>query len=158
MLDFDQEEGCKMNKKGEWLAQILSQNGFSLENLAGQTGLDLSLIQKACSEEEADSEVWNIILDTVNDYPAIRTPDSDILGLLDQDIQKYGSDAECIVYYGVNQNLLGFCEYRCLDDLNMHGANVDTEFLSSLQLTLAEAKELFEKQNYTVQNASMHKE
>lgn len=137
--------------RNEWLNQVLAQNGFSLEDLAGQTGLPLEEIQKAASDDEAQSEVWNIVLDTLNDYPSVRTPAASILDDLKNDIAKYGEDAACLVFYGVNQNLLGFCEYQCLDDLQMHGANVAVEYLSTLKLTLAEALELFTKQNYTTE-------
>ncbi len=139
--------------RNEWLRQILNQNGFSLTDLARQTGLSEETIATAAKDETEDSEVWNIILDTVNDYPAIRTPAASILEDLQNDISQYGEDAGCLVYYGVNQNLLGFCEYMCLDDQKMHGANVDTEFLSILQLTLKEALELFTKQNYSEMSA-----
>lgn len=135
----------------EWLVLVLNQNGFSMADLAGQTGLQLSVIEEAAKSDTAKSEVWNIILDTVNDYPSIRTPGADILDDLNNDIQKYGENALCIVYYGVNQNLLGFCEYQCMDDLQMHGAQVDVEYLSALRMSLAEALELFTKQNYTLQ-------
>lgn len=138
-------------KREEWLQQILNQNGFSIEDLAGQTGFAVDVISQAAASEEADSEAWNIILDTVNDYPSIMLPASSIIDDLKNDIQKYGDDALCLVFYGVNQNLLGFVEYQCMDDLQMHGSPVSTEFLSSMQLALSEALELFTKQSYTQQ-------
>lgn len=139
--------------KGKWLVQKLNQNGFSLQDLSSQTGLSLAMLQSVAADELADPMVWDVIMDTLNQYPAVMTPASSVLEDLNQDIQKWGQDGKCIVYYGVNQNLLGFCEYKNLADGEIHGANVDTQFLASMELTLKEALELFTKQNYTLQKA-----
>ena len=139
---------------GKWLEQKLNQNGFGPEDLAEQTGLSIKTIKDIIRTSEADPEDWNLILDTLNQYPAVRTPSSDILKDLEADLEQWGKDALCVVYYGVNQNLLGFTGYQNLSDLQYHGAPVNTEFLSTLQVTLQEAWELFRKQNGSLQKYS----
>ena len=103
---------------------------------------------------QADPEDWDLILNTLNQYPAVRTPSADILKDLEADLEQCGKKAPCVIYYGVNQNLLGFVGYQNLSDLQYHGAQTSTEFLSTLQITLQEAYELFKKQNYSLQKYS----
>lgn len=135
-----------------WLKQKLAQNGFTLKDLADQTGLPLCKLEKAVETQNAKQSVWNAILDVMNDYPAVRYPSAQILNDLAQDVSSYGEEALCLVYYGVNQNELVFCEYQSLTDMEMHGANVGTTFLSTLKLTLGEAQELFTRQNFTIES------
>lgn len=136
---------------GKWLEQKLNQNGFGPEDLAKQTGLSQETIENMIKTSQADEADWNIVLDTLNQYPAIMTPSAEILEDLKQDIEQWGDDVVCVVYYGVNQNLMAFTGYQNLCDNRYHGANVNTEFLSSLQTELKEAYELFKKQNYSLQ-------
>lgn len=134
---------------GKWLEQKLAQNGFTPQDLADQTQLSLQTIQEVIADQDADNEVWDLILSTLNQYPRVIIPDAQVLNDLKNDIETYGQDAQCLVFYGVNQNQLAFCEYQCLEDQKMHGANVPTEYLSSLPMSLADALQLFTKQNFT---------
>lgn len=139
---------------GKWLLQKLAQNGFGPQDLADQTGIQLQSIEQIINTNTGSEEEWDVILDTLNDYPRIIIPSAQVLDDLQEDIEKFGEDALCVVYYGVNQNLLGFCEYQCLADLYAHGSNVPTDYLSRIQMTLAEARDLFTKQNYANQTYS----
>lgn len=134
-----------------WMNQKLAQNGFTLEDLAGQTGLSLETLETISRTGQADEADWNLILDTLNDYPAIQAPSADILQDLQQDISIYGDQAQVRVYYGVNQTDLIFCEYECLEDGRLHGAPVPITFLSDFTLSLEDALTLFTRQNFTFQ-------
>lgn len=136
---------------GKWLSQKLAQNGFTPADLAKQTGLDLQTIEQVINNQSADEQTWNLILDTLNLYPRVTVPSEQVLLDLKNDIDTYGSDAACIVFYSVNQNQLAFCEYRPLENMTMHGGNVPTQFLSQMQITLGEALDLFTKQNFASQ-------
>lgn len=150
MVYFQKEVQNIMSEiNGKWLSQKLAQNGFGPEDLAEQTGLDIQTVKKIIESNEGTQQDWDIILDTLNDYPEVIIPAASVLDDLNEDIEKFGEDGMCIVYYGVNQNQLAFCEYQCLADLYAHGANVPTDYLASMQITLQEAKQLFTKQNYS---------
>lgn len=134
-----------------WMNQKLAQNGFTLQDLSEQTGLPLEKLETISSTSSADEADWNLILDTLNDYPALQAPAADILQDLQQDIETYGADAQVRVYYGVNQSDLIFCEYECLEDGRLHGAPVPITFLTDFILPLQDALTLFTRQNFTLQ-------
>lgn len=137
---------------GKWLQDKLNQNGFTDEDLAEQTGLSLDQIQQVINDQSASQEVWDVILGVLNQYPAVRYPNADILKDIEADIAAYGDQAQVQVYYGVTDNSLVFSEYLCVENGMMHGANVPTEYLSMLTITLEQARTLFTRQNCTIQN------
>ncbi len=142
-----------MEAKGKWLAQKLLQNGFTAQDLAAQTDLPLSTIQSILNTNEAQDEVWDIILGTLNQYPTLYYPASDIIQEIQSQIAATSPSNDCIVYYGVNQGELVFALCR-FDDGSLHGANVDPTYLHTLQLPLQAAEELFFCQQASLQNAS----
>ncbi len=142
-----------MEAKGKWLAQKLLQNGFTAQDLAAQTDLPLSTIQSILNTNEAQDEVWDIILGILNQYPTLYYPASDIIQEIQSQIAATSPSNDCIVYYGVNQGELVFALCR-FDDGSLHGANVDPTYLHTLQLPLQAAEELFFCQQASLQNAS----
>lgn len=134
-----------------WMKQKLAQNGFTLQDLAEQTQIPLETLEQVSRNELADESVWDIILETLNDYPALQAPSAEVLQDLQNDLQTYGEEAQVRVYYGVNQTDLIFCEYECLEDGRIHGASVPVDFLSDFVLPLKDALTLFAKQNFTLQ-------
>lgn len=140
----------------EWLKNKLAQNGYTLNDLALQTGLSQEEIEQAAAKGEADQLDWDVILDTLNQYPAWRYPSAQIVQELEGDISEFGGDGACEVYYGVNQEELVFSACRVLANGSIHGANLSQEALeyaSILHLSLQEAKTLFEKQQFSLENA-----
>lgn len=142
-----------MEAKGKWLAQKLLQNGFTAQDLAAQTDLPLSTIQSILDTNEAQDEVWDIILGTLNQYPTLYYPASDIIQEIQSQIAATSPTNDCTVYYGVNQGELVFALCR-FDDGSLHGANVDPTYLHTLQLPLQAAQELFFCQQASLQNAT----
>lgn len=136
---------------GKWLVQKLQQNGFTLQDLAGQSGIALPVLEKIANSDEGSAQDWDTILSVLNQYPAVRYPASDILDDIAADIETYGSDAPCNVFYGVSDNSLVFCEYQCLDGGGLHGANVDTTYLSMMQISLADLQVVMTRQNCTIE-------
>ncbi len=55
-----------MRRDGEWLKQKLAQSGFTLEDLANQSGLPLGQLEKIARNEEGTDEEWNEILSVLN--------------------------------------------------------------------------------------------
>lgn len=139
-----------MEYNGKWLKDILNANGFTAEDLAGQTGLSEHQIEKVLADEPADRETWNTILTEINNYPTIDYPADSILQDLSGFIEEEGPSAECIVYYGVNSGDLIFADFTMPGDREEHGANVNLSMLSTLKITLQEAYELFKKQSLTL--------
>lgn len=139
---------------GKWLSQKLSQNGFSAEDLARQSGLDLSVIQNMIQDQDASKEDWDIVLGVMNQYPTLYYPTKDLIDLIDQQINTGSGQEQCIVYYGVNQDQLIFAGCR-FDDGSLHGANVDPTMLRWLELTLEEARDLFFAQASANENGLM---
>ena len=138
---------------GSWLAQKLLQNGFTVQDLAAQTDLDANTIQSIIDHNEADPEVWAIILGTLNQYPTLYYPTRDLLNEVQAQIEATSSTNECTVYYGVNQGELVFALCR-FDDGSLHGANVDPTYLHTLSLPLQAAQELFFCQQASLENAA----
>lgn len=140
---------------GEYLEQKLSQNGFTAQDLSGQTGLDLKTIQAMIANNEGSQDDWNIVLDTLNQYPVLYYPAEEIIEDINDRISQDGDKDPCTIFYGVNQSELVFavCQFS---DGSLHGANVNTTYLHRLDpVTLAQAKELFEAQNAALANAHL---
>lgn len=143
-----------MEMNGKWLAQKLSQNGFSAQDLARQSGLSLDTIQAMIKDEKADSTDWDIVLDVLNQYPTLYYPAQDLIDLIDQKIAAGSGQEQCLVCYGVNQDQLVFAACR-FDDGSLHGANIDPTMLRWLELTLEEARDLFYAQNCANANGAL---
>lgn len=145
--------GSFMNEQ-TWLEQKLAQNGFTLEDLSKQTGIDRSTLLKMAEKEEARDEQWNTVLSVLNSYPILYTPSADLLDLLRQRIEQSSAQEMCTVYYGVNQSNLIFalCQF---EDGSIHGANVQPDFLRSLHLPLGEVLQLFQAQELALENGKL---
>lgn len=137
---------------GKWLLQKLSQNGFTLQDLANQTGIDVNTLQTIVDTNQADQMVWDVILDTLNQYPTLYYPAGDIVSEIEAQIQATSAENTCTIYYGVNQGELVFALCR-FDDGSLHGANVSCDYLHSFQIPLSAAKELFFCQEASLENA-----
>jgi lambda repressor-like predicted transcriptional regulator len=139
------------NINGTWLKQKLAQNGFTFADLSEQTGISVSDLENIADTEQASQEQWDVILDTLNNYPDIRYPAADILDDLDADIQSAGDEGSCIVFYGVSDHSIVFTGYQNLADLAYHGSgSIDQQYVSQLNTTLGDAKTLFARQNVTI--------
>lgn len=134
-----------------WLEQKLAQNGFTLKDLAAQTGLSLEAIEQLSKTERGSDPQWNLVLSTLNSYPALYAPGRDLCDLIGMRIQEEGRDALCTVYYGVNQSDLLFVACR-FDDASLHGANVDVSLLKHFSIPLGDAYALFEAQRLAEEN------
>ncbi len=143
-----------MKKDGEWLKQKLAQSGFTLEDLASQSGLPQQQLEKMANNEEGTDEEWNMILSVLNDYPTLYMPSADLLDEIRNQIQSSSPTDPCTVYYGINQSDLLFVLCR-FADLSMHGANVDPQYLFSLDLNLGQALRLFQEQQMAADNARL---
>lgn len=138
------------NKAGNWVKEVLKDNGMTVDDLCSQTGLPKEKVMKLIEHDEADENTWNIVLTQFNTYPTIDYPNEMILSDLENDMNQVGPEAECAVFYGVNDQQLIFTDYK-LPGKEDHGANEPIERLSKLHITLEEAYELFEKQNAALQ-------
>lgn len=137
-----------------WLEQKLAQNGLTLADLSKQTDLPLQTLEELSKTEKGTSPEWNLVLSTINSYPALYAPSQDLPALLESRMQSEGDDAQCIVYYGVNQSDLLFVACR-FDDGTLHGANVDVTNLKHFPLTLRQAYDLFSAQLMSQTNAAL---
>ncbi len=140
---------------GEYLEQKLSQNGFTAEDLSEQTGLDLKTVESMIQDNKGSQEDWDVVLGILNQYPVLYYPAGDIVDEINQQIGQTGDDDTCTIFYGVNQSELVFalCQFT---DGSLHGANVDPTYLHRLDnVTLAQAKELFEAQAAALANAHL---
>lgn len=136
-------------KTGQWVKELLKENGMSEKDLCEQTGLSEKVVDRLLNEDEADEQTWNVVLTQLNTYPALDYPAESILEDLQNDMNQLGPEAECAVYYGVNDGDLIFTDYK-LPGQHDHGANEPIDQLSVIHITLEEAYELFEKQNMTL--------
>jgi transcriptional regulator with XRE-family HTH domain len=139
-----------MQTKSQWLSSVLKSNGFSLQDLSDQCGVSMENLNKIIHNQPVSKDVWNQVLCTLNDYPTLYYPDASILSSLQQDIDEYGQDYMCRVFYGVNASNLIFCDYMLLGSSQDHGANVDLSTLNALHISLKEALQLLTKQNDTI--------
>lgn len=135
---------------GSWLAQELKTNGMTAEDLENATGITEGPVMDILAHDTAPKDVWDAVLGWLNDLPALNYPDPSILDQIRACIQNAGPDGECLVYYGVNAKDLIFTGLQDLATMESYGANTETEGLAQLQLTLAEALQLFTKQNCTL--------
>lgn len=126
---------------GTWLEQILQANGQTIQDLQEQTGLDTSTINELLNDQTGTRPEWNEILTWYNNLPTIWYPDKTILDQIRQDITNDGEEAPAIVYYGVNAKDLIFAGYQNLADMQYHGAQVHTDQLAKLHITLGETLE-----------------
>lgn len=138
---------------GQWLKKVLAANGYTPEELINQTGLSEREVENVLNDKPAKKDTWNVILTQINNYPTIDYPSDEILQDLKRDIEQETAQARCYVYYGVNSSDLIFCDYTLIGSNQEEGANVNLQMLSSLNLSLQEALELFTKQSLTLYSA-----
>lgn len=136
----------------EWLTGVLAANGMDEADLEQALGLSAGTVQELAQDEEARKDVWNEVLTWFNDLPTLSYPAADILQDLDACIQSSGAQSGCTVYYGVNASDLIFTGVRDSASDAYYGSNTDSPLLKTLKLTLGEARELFFKQNCTLQD------
>ncbi len=145
-----------MKINGQWIEQKLSQNGFTVSDLAAQSGLDAETIEKMIKTDEGEELDWNTVLSTLNQYPALYAPANDLLAIIEGQIEQSSADDPCTVFYGVNQSDLLFVAIQ-FSDLSVHGANVSLDYLHRLdQVSLGQALALFQAQADAMANAGIH--
>ncbi|WP_323089093.1 hypothetical protein [Allobaculum sp. JKK-2023] len=142
-----------MKINGQWIEQKLSQNGFTVQDLSDQSGLDVAEIQKMIETSEGNELDWNTVLSTLNQYPALYAPANDLLTIIEGQMEQSSADEPCTIFYGVNQSDLLFVAIQ-FSDLSVHGANVSRDYLHRIdQVSLGQAYALFQAQADAIANA-----
>lgn len=145
-------------RNGAWLKQKLAQNGFTLEDLAAQSGLSPETIHALADDETGTNEAWDIVLGVLNDYPALFAPADSILDDL-RALVRQGMGEELVdVYYGVNQSDLLFCCVKNEANGRMMGSDVEVRWLRMIPMMVTDALALFQAQSLAIANAAAQSE
>ena len=139
-------------KRQAWLTGVLSANGMDEQDLEKALGLKPGTVRILAADDEAQPAVWNEVLTWFNDLPTLDYPAADILARIDSCIQAAGPESRCTVYYGVNASDLIFTGVRDTASDAYYGSDSESPLLRTLDLSLGEARELFFKQNCTLQD------
>ena len=135
-----------MIKTKEWLIGIRKANNLTQKELANKLGVSSHTIAKIERGERIGSvETW----DKINNYfdeSHISYECSDVLSEIKEDIDEYGDDTVCYLYYSIRHNMIVFHDYALIEDLSNPAFKLqEDEF--RLKGTLKQALEIFESQN-----------
>ena len=138
-------------KTGEWLKNELSDNGITQKELAKAAGLSIPAIAKIISGERmGQPETWRkiqIALENLRGVTQTVSYSSDkFIDELKEEIELYGENQICNVFYTVNDGNIIFKDYLLPEDMPEHYGN-DLKKMNSLRITLKEALDLFTEQD-----------
>lgn len=135
-----------MIKTKEWLINMRKLNNLTQKELANRIGVSTHAIAKIERGERLGSvETW----DKINNYfdeSHISYECSDVIREIKEDIEEYGNDTVCYLYYSIRQNMIVFHDYALIEDLSNPAFKLQVDELR-LKGTLKQALEIFESQN-----------
>lgn len=137
-----------------WLKNKRNELNMTQKELANKAGISVPAIAKIESGERFGSpETWEKIEKVIKNEgifePSYSYDSEDIIEELKEELEIYGPDKQCNVYYKVIDEHIFFTEYALLEDLETYDLE-DIKKLSkqkNICVTLIEALDLFEAQN-----------
>lgn len=135
---------------GEWLRQKRKEAGLTVEELAKACGLSpVSIYKIENGERIGYASTWKKITDFFKPVK-ISVDCDDLISELKEEIEEYGEDEECIVFYSVQEGAIIFYDYLMPEDMAESYFDEDLQDKSSIRISLKEALELFDAQNQIV--------
>ena len=137
-------------EKSKWLKTMRLKKGLTQKELAKKIGLSVFTIQNIEQGQRKGSEsTWEKILNFFErgESPKISYDSEELIEELKQDIEEFGEDCPCYVFYEIINGTLKFTNYdfdteeKPITDDELYR---DEELLST---TLGDALKLFERQN-----------
>lgn len=138
-------------KTGEWLKKELAENKITQKELAQTAGLSIPAIAKIISGERMGSpETWRKIQLALERLRGVLQTTSysseNFIHELQEEIEEYGQDQICNVYYIVHNGNIIFKDYLLPEDIPGQYGD-DLKAMNMLRITLKEALDLFTEQD-----------
>lgn len=131
---------------GEWLKSARLNRALSVEELALKINVSVNTIYKIEAGERIGSpSTW----EKINNFflpPKISVSSEKFIDEISEEIELYGENEECTLFYTVKNGAIIFYDYLIPEDKEMLGDS-DLKEKSRIRVTLKEALELFEAQN-----------
>jgi transcriptional regulator with XRE-family HTH domain len=140
----------KIKNPAEWLKTMRLKKGLTQKELAEKTGLTIFTIQNIeQGSRKGSPATWEKILNFFErgESPKISYDSEELIEEIKEDIEEFGEDYECYVFYKEKDGKLIFTNY----DFDVEEDQVQPEELLPneylLKTNLGDALKLFEKQN-----------
>lgn len=139
-----------MKKNNKWLKFTRKKTGLSQQELADKTGLSKSTIESLEQGKRTGSiTTWEKLMNFFDSGlgAKISRDSEELIEELKEDIEEFGEDDTCYVFYKETDNSLIFTNYDFAEEEDPIKKEEleDDEYL--LKTTLGDALKLFEKQN-----------
>lgn len=132
----------------EWLKKMRLQKGLTQQELANKTGLTKFTIENIEQGRRKGSELtWEKLLNFFENDSNVSYDSDDLIKEIKADIEEFGEDEECFIFYKETKYGLFFTNY----DFDVEEEPIKEDELEAreylLKTTLGDALKLFERQN-----------
>lgn len=135
-------------EKSKWLKTMRLKKGLTQKELAEKTGLSIFTIANIEQGQRKGSEItWEKLLNFFENDSNVSYDSDDLIEEIKADIEEFGEDEECYIFYKETKYGLFFTNY----DFDVEEDPIKKDELLPdehlLKTTLGDALKLFEKQN-----------
>lgn len=135
-------------EKSKWLKTMRLKKGLTQKELAEKTGLSIFTIANIEQGQRKGSELtWEKLLNFFENDSNVSYDSDDLIEEIKADIEEFGEDEECYIFYKETKYGLFFTNY----DFDVEEDPIKKDELLPdehlLKTTLGDALKLFERQN-----------
>lgn len=140
-----------MIRTGEWLRKTREEAHLTRPQLSEMTGISIEMIRSIeVGRRPGSADVWEVLNAVLDKGPALIFDCDDLIQEVLADIDDYGPDYPCVLFYQKQGDLFIFHNYALEEDLNPDDSVLEDEFLR-LEYSKKELKEAFDLQPGEIQ-------
>ncbi len=147
-----------MIRTGEWLRKTREEAHLTRPQLSEMTGVSVEMIRSIeIGRRPGSADVWEVLNAVLDKGPSLSFDCDDLIQEVLADIDDFGPDYPCVLFYKKEGDLFIFHNYALEEDLNPDDSVLEDEFLR-LKYSKKELKEAFDLQPSEIQIESTLKQ
>lgn len=140
-----------MIRTGEWLRKTREEAHLTRPQLSEMTGVSVEMIRSIeIGRRPGSADVWEVLNAVLDKGPSLSFDCDDLIQEVLADIDDFGPDYPCVLFYKKEGDLFIFHNYALEEDLNPDDSMLEDEFLR-LKYSKKELKEAFDLQPSEIQ-------
>lgn len=140
-----------MIRTGEWLRKTREEAHLTRPQLSEMTGVSVEMIRSIeIGRRPGSADVWEVLNAVLDKGPSLSFDCDDLIQEVLADIDDFGPDYPCVLFYKKEGDLFIFHNYAFEEDLNPDDSMLEDEFLR-LKYSKKELKEAFDLQPSEIQ-------
>lgn len=140
-----------MIRTGEWLRKTREEAHLTRPKLSEMTGVSVEMIRSIeIGRRPGSADVWEVLNAVLDKGPSLSFDCDDLIQEVLADIDDFGPDYPCVLFYKKEGDLFIFHNYALEEDLNPDDSMLEDEFLR-LKYSKKELKEAFDLQPSEIQ-------